>query len=150
MVTFVFWPTLSYQQGSCYVWSAEGTLCPASLFYTCHTGSKVGQTHRTSSSTSAWYLQQGDASQISMLTLNMLNCFKDYEICTVEPLWKGQECLTKFGPFPCTILYKSCLFYPSWQATSFERPPLEELHCIHISYHILDSVHQNKIKFTME
>ena len=32
------------------------------------------------------------------------------------------ECLTnvaKFGPFPCTILYKSCLFYPSWQASSF-------------------------------
>ena len=45
---------------------------------------------------------------------------------TVEPLWKGQESLTKvakFGPFPSTILYKSCLFYPSWQATSFERPP---------------------------
>ena len=46
--------------------------------------------------------------------------------CTVKPLWKGQECLTKvakFGLRPCTILYKSCLFYPSWQATSFERPP---------------------------
>ena len=45
---------------------------------------------------------------------------------TVEPLWKGQECLTtvaKFGPVLCTILYKSYLFYPSWQATSFERPP---------------------------
>ena len=42
---------------------------------------------------------------------------------TVEPLWKRKECLTKvakFGPFPCTILYKSCLSYPSWQATSFE------------------------------
>ena len=57
---------------------------------------------------------------------------------TVKPLWKGQECLTKvakFGPFPCTILYKSCLFYPSWQATSFERPPswvafIEGFHCI--------------------
>ena len=38
---------------------------------------------------------------------------------------KGQERLTKvakFGPFACTILYESCLFYPSWQATSFERP----------------------------
>ena len=37
---------------------------------------------------------------------------------TVEPLWKGQECLTKiakFGPFPCAILYKSSLFYPSSQ-----------------------------------
>ena len=53
------------------------------------------------------------------------------------PLWKGQGCLTKvakFGPFPCTILYKSCLFYPSWQATSFERPPswvafIEGFHC---------------------
>ena len=47
-------------------------------------------------------------------------------INTVEPLWKGQECLTKvakFGPFSCTILYKWCLFYPLWQATSFERPP---------------------------
>ena len=44
----------------------------------------------------------------------------------MEPLWKGQESLTKvakFGPFPCTILYKSCLFYPSLQATSFDRPP---------------------------
>ena len=44
----------------------------------------------------------------------------------MEPLWKGQESLTKvakFGPFPGTILYKSFLFYPSWQATSFERPP---------------------------
>ena len=31
---------------------------------------------------------------------------------TVEPLWKGQEYLTKvakFGLFPYTILYKSCL-----------------------------------------
>ena len=39
----------------------------------------------------------------------------------VEPLWKGQVCHTKvakFGPFLRTILYKSCLFYPS-----FERPP---------------------------
>ena len=45
---------------------------------------------------------------------------------TVEPLWKGQESLTKvakFGPFSCTVLYKSCLFYPSWQATFFEGPP---------------------------
>ena len=45
---------------------------------------------------------------------------------TVEPLWKGQGCLikvAKFGPFPCIILSKSCLFYPSWQAISFERPP---------------------------
>ena len=57
---------------------------------------------------------------------------------TVEPLLKGQECLTKvaeLGQFPCTSLYKSCLFYPSWQATSFERPPswmafLEGFHCI--------------------
>ena len=57
---------------------------------------------------------------------------------TVEPLWKGQESLTevaKFGQFPCTILYKSCLLYPSWQATSFERPPfwvafIEGFHCI--------------------
>ena len=43
----------------------------------------------------------------------------------MEPLWKGQGSLTKvakFCPFPCTILYKSCLFYPLWQATSFERP----------------------------
>ena len=35
---------------------------------------------------------------------------------TVEPLWKGQESLTKvakFGQFQCNILYKSCLFYPS-------------------------------------
>ena len=31
--------------------------------------------------------------------------------------------VTKFGPFPRTIFHKSCLFYPSWQATSFERPP---------------------------
>ena len=45
---------------------------------------------------------------------------------TVEPLWKGQKSLTKvakFRLFPCTILYKSCLCYPSWHATSFERPP---------------------------
>ena len=44
----------------------------------------------------------------------------------MEPVWKGQDCLNKvakFGPFPCTILYKSCLFYPSTQASSFERPP---------------------------
>ena len=55
----------------------------------------------------------------------------------MEPLWKGQESLTKvakFGPFPCTILYKSYLFYPSWQATSFERPLswvafIEGFHC---------------------
>ena len=59
---------------------------------------------------------------------------------TVQPLWKGQEFLTKigkFGPFPYIILYKSCLFYPSCQATSFERPPswvafIEGFHCIHV------------------
>ena len=56
----------------------------------------------------------------------------------MEPPWKGQGCLTKVakcGPFPCTILYKSCFYYPSWQATSFERPPswvalIEGFHCI--------------------
>ena len=61
-----------------------------------------------------------------------------YHTHTVEPLWKGQESLTKvakFGQFQCTILYKSCLFYPSWQATSFERPSfwmafIEGFHCI--------------------
>ena len=45
---------------------------------------------------------------------------------TVEPLCKDQERLTKiakFGPFPCTILSKSCLFYPSLEVTCFERPP---------------------------
>ena len=60
-----------------------------------------------------------------------------YQHTTVEPLWKGQGNLTKvaeFCPFPCTILYKSCLFYPSWQATSFERPPswlafIKGFHC---------------------
>ena len=44
----------------------------------------------------------------------------DSDLYTVEPLCKGQECLTKvvkFGPFPHTILYKSCLFYPFWNAT---------------------------------
>ena len=69
---------------------------------------------------------------------------------TVEPLWKGQESLTKvakFGPFLCTILYKSCLFYPSWQATSFERPPswvtfIEGFHCIYmfVYNYIVDSI----------
>ena len=56
---------------------------------------------------------------------------------TVEPIWKGQGSLTKvakLGPFPGTILYKSCLFYHSWQATSCERPPswvafIEGFHC---------------------
>ena len=57
---------------------------------------------------------------------------------TLEPLWKGWQCLTKvakFDQFPCTIPYKSCLFYPSRQATSFERPSswvafTEGFHCI--------------------
>ena len=57
---------------------------------------------------------------------------------TVEPLWKGQECIRqvgKFGPFSIPILYISCLFYSSWQATSFERPPswvafIEGFQCI--------------------
>ena len=65
------------------------------------------------------------------------NCIQNTAVINVEPLWKGQECLTKvvkFGPFPCAILYKSCLFHPSWQATSFERPPswvafTEGFHC---------------------
>ena len=56
---------------------------------------------------------------------------------TVEPLWKGQGSLSKvakFGLFPRTILYKSCLFYPWWQVTSFQRPPswvafIEGFHC---------------------
>ena len=72
-----------------------------------------------------------------MFIPNMIhNAYNDWY--TVEPLWKGQESLTKvakFGQFQCTILYKSCLFYPSWQVTSFERPPfwvafIEGFHCI--------------------
>ena len=67
-----------------------------------------------------------------------LLCFTIPKWSTVEALWKGQECLTKVAklvPFPCTILYNTCLFYPSWQATSFERPPsqvafIEGFHCI--------------------
>ena len=57
---------------------------------------------------------------------------------TMTPLWIGHECLTKltkFGPYPCTILYKLCLFYPWSQAIYFKRPPswvafIEGLHCI--------------------
>ena len=57
---------------------------------------------------------------------------------TVESLRKGQECLievAKFSPFLSTILHKSCLFYPSWQATTIERPSswaafTEGFHCI--------------------
>ena len=56
---------------------------------------------------------------------------------SVEPLSKDQESFTlvaKSGAFLRNILYKSCLFYPSWQATSFERPPswvafIEGFHC---------------------
>ena len=43
----------------------------------------------------------------------------------VASLWKGQECINKvakFGPFPYTILYTSCLFYPH------DRPPLLKGH----------------------
>ena len=64
--------------------------------------------------------------------------WKMTHVNTVKTLWKGQECHTKvmkLGSFPYTFLYKSCLFYPSWQATSFERPPScvafrEGFHCI--------------------
>ena len=73
------------------------------------------------------------------ISLFKRGCLSKYiqSLSTVEPLWKGQESLTKvakFGPFPCTILYKSYLFYPSWQVTSFERPPswmafIEGFHC---------------------
>ena len=71
-----------------------------------------------------------EITSVSSMPLSKLN--------TVEPLWKGQESLTKvakFDPFPCTILYKSSLFYPSWKATSFERPSscvafIEGFHCI--------------------
>ena len=75
---------------------------------------------------------------------------------TMKPLWKGQECLTKvakFGRFPCTILYKLCLFYPSWQATSFERPPswmafIEGFHCIN-STRKLQQQYAKSCKFLM-
>ena len=54
-----------------------------------------------------------------------------------NPSGKDQERLTKvakFDTFPCTIVYKSYIFYSSWQATSFERPPswvafIYGLHC---------------------
>ena len=51
---------------------------------------------------------------------------------TVEPLWKGQESIAKvakFGPFPCTILYKSCLFHPSWEATFLHSGETDEANC---------------------
>ena len=62
----------------------------------------------------------------------------NFKCYTVETLWKAYVCLTKvakFGPFSCTILYKSCLSNPSWQATSSEKPPswvtfVEGFHCI--------------------
>ena len=43
--------------------------------------------------------------------------------------------LQYFGTFPCTILYKSCLFYHSWHVTSFEKWPsrvafIEGFHCM--------------------
>ena len=44
---------------------------------------------------------------------------------TMEPLWRGQECLTKvakFDPYSGTILYKSCFFTPH------DRPPLLKGH----------------------
>ena len=82
------------------------------------------------------YITTGSATffSLNILALKWLGHFFN----TVEPLWKGQECLTKFAKlcsFPCTILYKSCLFYPSWQATSFERHPswvafIEGFHCM--------------------
>ena len=40
---------------------------------------------------------------------------QSYVLYTVEPLWKGQESLTKvakFGPSQHIILYESCLFDP--------------------------------------
>ena len=48
---------------------------------------------------------------------------------------RGVSLNFKIWSIPCTILYKSCLSYPSWQTTSFERPPLwmafiEGFHCI--------------------
>ena len=61
---------------------------------------------------------------IKIKPTNMYVC--TYTWYTVKPFWKDQECLTKvvkLGSFWYIILYKSCLFYPSWQATSFERPP---------------------------
>ena len=42
----------------------------------------------------------------------------EWDPCDLHVLSLGTECLTqvaKFGPFRCTILFKSCLFYPSWQ-----------------------------------
>ena len=79
-------------------------------------------------------------NKICLKTSYLINILAPRQNCWYleEPLWKGQECLTKvakLGPFPCTILYKSCLFYPSWQATPFERPPswvafIEGFHCI--------------------
>ena len=74
------------------------------------------------------------------LTLQRSCCIQfDSNARTVKPFWKGQECLSKvakFGSFPCTILYKPCLFDSSRQATSFERPLswvafIEGFHCIY-------------------
>ena len=50
--------------------------------------------------------------------------------------------VAKLGPFPRTIIYKSCLFYPSWQATSFESPPswvafTEGFHCIYKGVYVM-------------
>ena len=81
---------------------------------------------------------------------NVFSC-RDLFWNRVEPLWKGQECLTKvarFGTFPCTIPYKLCLFYPSWQATSSERPPslmafIEGFHCI--ARHLLWLCHPHQL-----
>ena len=70
-----------------------------------------------------WGLAAFTCGKSHILTIPYLDM--NFKI-TVEPFWKGQECLpkvAKFGTFPCTVLYKSCFFYPSWQATSFERPP---------------------------
>ena len=104
----------------------------------------MGQTARLGT----WLSEDWAVQWVTVVSMGRLFIIPSWDRCeqtkhwilvnTVESLQKGQECLTKgakFGTFACTILYKSCLFYPSWQATSFERPPswvafIDGFHCI--------------------
>ena len=93
---------------TCYCWTKEALALNNALYFTINTFKTTKVTEAVSRN-----LQWNLSGKVMKVSLKV----------------------TKFGPFPCTILYKSCLFYPSWQATSFERPPswvvfTEGFHCI--------------------
>ena len=129
-------PRLTLTSGADIVWDAIFHL-PMELYWNCCRCSKMTLWKRIPSSvnTASTFLPSRPNRMLASWAFTYRTTLphawmRKQRLCTNKIQWnpsgKARNVslkFVKFGPIPCPILYKSSLFYPSWQATSFERPP---------------------------